>query len=178
MEPTQDETINSSDHKDESVMNEVKDPVDDVSQYAEPNMTSEKEQANATIEDLNDSEEDKVTAVAVASDKPYQIVDGNISANAFEGWKTYNGGGCGTCHGRGAVGSVGPNIGDSVATKLSIEEFKNIVINGKPGTLMRPNKTNKRVMDNLDNLYAYLHARGDGVLGPGNLIKLPFGKNE
>jgi len=31
-------------------------------------------------------------------------------------------------------------------------------------------------MENLDNLYAYLKARSDGVLGPGNLIKLPLGK--
>ena len=60
--------------------------------------------------------------------------------------------------------------------KLSKEEFVKIVTEGKPGTLMRPNKLNKRVMENMDNLYAYLHARGDGVLGPGNLIKLPLGK--
>lgn len=112
----------------------------------------------------------------VADDKPYQIVDGIISANAFEGWKTYNGGGCGACHGKGGIGAVGPNLGNSVTTKLTKEQFINIVTNGKSGTLMRPNKTNKRVMDNLDNLYAYLVARGDDVLGPGNLIKLPFGK--
>jgi mono/diheme cytochrome c family protein len=112
----------------------------------------------------------------VASDKPYQVVDGAISANAVEGWKTYNGGGCGACHGKGGIGAVGPNLADSVTKKLSKEEFDNIVTNGKPGTMMRPHNTNKRVMDNLDNLYAYLVARGDDVLGPGNLIKLPLGK--
>ncbi len=109
-------------------------------------------------------------------EKPYQLVDEKISANAIEGWKTYNGGGCGTCHGKGGKGAVGPNLGKSVTTKLSKDQFKSIVTNGKSGTLMRPNKTNKRVMDNLDNLYAYLVARGDDVLGPGNLIKLPLGK--
>jgi mono/diheme cytochrome c family protein len=113
---------------------------------------------------------------AVASDKPYQVTDGVISANTIEGWKTYNGGGCGACHGKGGSGAVGPNLANSVSTKLSKEQFINIVTNGKSGTLMRPNKTNKRVMDNLDNLYAYLVARGDDVLGPGNLIKLPLGK--
>ena len=81
--------------------------------------------------------------------------------------------GCGACHGKGGVG---PNLGQSVATKLSKDDFVNIVTNGKSGTLMRPNKTNKRVMANLDNLYAYLLARGDDVLGPGNLIKMPLGK--
>lgn len=110
--------------------------------------------------------------------KPYQVVDGNISANALEGWKTYNGGGCGTCHGKGAIGAVGPALGESLTKKLSKDDFFNIVTNGKSGTMMRPHKTNKRVMDNLDNLYAYLVARGDGVLGPGNLIKLPMGKTE
>ena len=113
---------------------------------------------------------------AVSGDKPYQLVDGVISANVVEGWKTYNGGGCGACHGKGGIGAVGPNLADSVINKLSKEQFVNIVTNGKSGTMMRPHKTNKRVMDNMDNLYAYLLARGDDVLGPGNLIKLPLGK--
>lgn len=111
-----------------------------------------------------------------ADEKPYQVVDGKISANAMEGWKTYNGGGCGACHGKGAIGAVGPNLGQSVTAKLTEEQFKNIVTNGLSGTMMRAHKTNKRVMDNLDNLYAYLLARGDDVLGPGNLIKMPLGK--
>ena len=110
------------------------------------------------------------------NEKPYQVIDGKISSNAMEGWKTYNGGGCGACHGKGGVGAVGPNLGQSVTTKLSKDDFVNIVTNGKSGTMMRPHKTNKRVMDNMDNLYAYLLARGDDVLGPGNLIKLPLGK--
>jgi len=118
-----------------------------------------------------------ITFAAYAEgEKPYQLTDGAISANAIEGWKTYNGGGCGACHGKGGKGGVGPNLGQSVTTKLSKDDFVNIVANGKSGTLMRPNKTNKRVMDNMDNLYAYLVARGDDVLGPGNLIKMPLGK--
>ena len=31
-------------------------------------------------------------------------------------------------------------------------------------------------MDNLDNIYAYIKARSDGVLGIENLIKFPLGK--
>jgi len=115
-------------------------------------------------------------AESADADRPYQLGDGRISANAVEGWKTYNGGGCGTCHGKGGIGAVGPNLADSVASKLSKEEFMDIVINGKSGTMMRPHRTNKRVMDNLEALYAYFAARGDGVLGPGNLIKHPLGK--
>ena len=113
---------------------------------------------------------------AFADEKPYEIVDGNISNNAIEGWKTYNGGGCGACHGKGGQGAVGPNLGESVTKKLSKDEFFNVVKNGRSGTMMRPHGNNKRVMDNLENLYVYLMARGDGVLGPGNLIKYPMGK--
>ena len=137
-------------------------------------VTAVEEKAEEIVEEVK--EEVAAAVEAVAGDKPYQLVDGVISANAVEGWKTYNGGGCGACHGKGGVGAVGPNLGQSVTQKLSKEEFVNIVTNGKPGTMMRPHKTNKRVMDNMDNLYAYLVARGDDVLGPGNLIKLPLGK--
>ena len=117
-------------------------------------------------------------AAHAEGEKPYEVVDGKISANAVEGWKTYNGGGCGGCHGRGGKGAVGPNLGESVTSKISKEQFVDIVTNGKPGTFMKPHKSNKRVMDNMDNLYAYLLARGDGLLGEANLIKFPLGKAE
>lgn len=111
-------------------------------------------------------------------DKPYKIIDGNIDSNTIEGWKTYNGAGCGACHGPGGIGAVAPALADSIATKIDKKTFIDTVINGKPGTLMKPNSANVRVMDNLDNLYAYLKARADGVLGPENLIKYPLGKKE
>lgn len=122
--------------------------------------------------------EPELEAVQQATDdaKPYQITDGKLSDNLMEGWRTYNGGGCGACHGKGGIGAVGPNLADSLKSKISKEQFYELVKNGKPGTMMRPNFTNKRVMDNLDNLYAYILARSDGVLGPENLIKFPMGK--
>ena len=114
----------------------------------------------------------------VINDKPYKVVGGNIDANTTEGWKTYNGGGCGACHGRGGSGGVAANLAESLTTKLDKKTFIEIVVNGKPGTLMKPNNANVKVMDNLDNLYAYVKARADGVLGPENLIKYPLGKIE
>lgn len=147
--------------------------VTEMEEKAEAMVEQVKEDATAAVAAATQELEEAVSAV---SDKPYQLVDGVISANVLEGWKTYNGGGCGACHGKGGVGAVGPNLAESVTKKLSKEQFVNIVTNGKSGTMMRPHKTNKRVMDNMDNLYAYLLARGDDVLGPGNLIKLPLGK--
>jgi mono/diheme cytochrome c family protein len=146
----------------ETAAEEVRGMLDEASQNADETIATVKEQAQESLIDIKASAEEKVAeVVAAATDKPYQIVDGKISANAFEGWKTYNGGGCGACHGKGAVGSVGPNIGERLTTKLSKEEFVKIVTEGKPGTLMRPNSSNKRVMENMDNLYAYLLARAE-----------------
>jgi hypothetical protein len=58
------------------------------------------------------------------------------------------------------------------------EKFKDIVTNGFPGSLMKPHRNDKRVMKNLDNLYNYMKARADGVLGPENLIKNTLGKKK
>lgn len=114
---------------------------------------------------------------AVTSDsKPYRIIDGNIDKEIIEGWKTYNGGGCGGCHGRGGSGGVASNLAESPVVKNDEEKFKDYVINGYPGTLMKPHRNDERVMENLDNLYNYLKARADGILGPENLIKYPLGK--
>jgi mono/diheme cytochrome c family protein len=109
-------------------------------------------------------------------DTPYQVVDGKIDANTFEGWKSFRGNGCGTCHGGAGQGGAGPNLTVSLQEKINKERFVETVTNGRSGTLMRPFKTSPRVMDNLDNIYAYLKARSDGVLGSENLIKFPLGK--
>jgi len=118
---------------------------------------------------------------AVATDgKPYQIIDGKIDKNTFEGWRTYNGGGCGGCHGPGGIGKMGgSNLAESLVIKNNDKEkFNDYVTNGVPNTRMKPNRNDKRLMDNLDNLFSYLKARADGVLGPENLIKHPLGKKE
>lgn len=113
---------------------------------------------------------------AVEDEKPYQVVDDKIDANTFEGWRSFRGNGCGTCHGGAGQGGAGPNLTVSLKEKIDKERFVKTVTDGRPGTLMRPFKTSPRVMDNLDNIYAYLKARSDGVLGPENLIKFPLGK--
>ena len=114
-------------------------------------------------------------AFAVEDEKPYQVVDVKIDANTFEGWKNFRGGG-GTCHGGAGQGGAGPNLTVSLLEKVDKTMFVETVTNGRNGTLMRPFKINPRVMDNLDNIYTYLKARSDGVLGPENLIKFPLGK--
>lgn len=111
------------------------------------------------------------------ADVPYQVVDGRIDQDTVEGWKVYRGiGTCATCHGPAGQGGVGSDLTDSLKERVDYELFRQIVANGKSGTMMKPFKTNQAVMDNLDKIYAYLKARADGVLGPGNLLKEPLGK--
>lgn len=170
-------------HEKEQAMNEVKEEsvatMEEIETHAKEAITDLQEQvatAQQEVESAAEMMESDASAAIDTSGKPYQLVDGQISQNAIEGWKTYNGGGCGACHGKGGIGAVGPNLGVSVTEKLTKEQFVDVVTNGRSGTMMRPHKTNTRVMENLDNLYAYLVARGDDVLGPGNLIKSPLGK--
>ena len=76
-------------------------------------------------------------------------------------------------------GGVATNLAESPVIKNNDKEtFDNYVTNGYPGTLMKPHDNDGRVKENLDNLYSYLKARADGVLGPENLIKHPLGKIE
>ena len=114
-------------------------------------------------------------AFAVEDEKPYQVIDGKIDKNTFEGWRSFRGGTCGVCHGGAGQGGAGPNLTLSLVEKIDKAKFIEIVTNGRSGTLMKPFKNNNRVIDNLDNIYAYLKARTDGVLGPESLIKFPLG---
>ncbi len=113
-----------------------------------------------------------INSFAAEDEKPYQVIDGKIDENTFEGWKAYRGGTCGQCHGgagQGLIASLAEKIDDKA-------RFIKLVKNGTPGTPMPPFKKNIRVMDNLDNIYAYIKARSDGVLGTENLLKFPLGK--
>ena len=117
-----------------------------------------------------------INSFATENEKPYQVIDGKIDKNTFEGWRSFRGGTCGICHGGAGQGGAGPNLTVSLVEKIDKEMFVKIVTNGSSGTLMKPFKNNNRVIDNLDNIYAYLKARSDGILGPENLIKFPLGK--
>ena len=118
-----------------------------------------------------------VTEQQVA-DTPYRVIDGRIDPNTIEGWKTFRGiGGCTACHGPAGEGGVGKNLMEGLTSKrLDEQQFKGVVAEGRSGTMMKAFKYNQAVMDNLDNIYAYIQARADGVLGPDNLIKYPLGK--
>ena len=111
--------------------------------------------------------------LAIADDKPpYTVVDGDkVDANTLAGWKTWRAMACERCHGAQQQGLVGPSLIDAMK-KLSKDEFKNTILEGRPGTAMAPFKEAKTVVDNIDNLYAYLKGRSDGAIKPGHLHPL------
>jgi mono/diheme cytochrome c family protein len=117
----------------------------------------------------------KVVANAVQSpakqDGPplYTVVDGDkVDDKTLEGWRTWRAMACERCHGAQQQGLVGPSLIDALKV-LSKEQFKETVMNGRPGTVMPPFKQSKTVTDNIDNLYAYLKGRSDGAIKPGHL---------
>jgi hypothetical protein len=61
---------------------------------------------------------------------------------------------------------VGPNLADSLKM-ISKEEFTDVVANGKTGTIgsMPAWKSNPKVIEGNDSIYAYLKARSDGAIG-------------
>ena len=113
------------------------------------------------------------SSVAIADDTPlYKVVDGDkVDANTLAGWKTWRAMACERCHGAKQEGLVGPSLIDGMK-KLSKDEFKQTVLEGRSGTAMAPFKEAKTVVDNIDNLYAYLKGRSDGAIKPGRLHPL------
>ena len=100
-----------------------------------------------------------------SGDKPYKVVDGNkVDPATMEGFRTWRAAACDRCHGANQEGMVGPSLIAGLQ-RLSKEQFKDVVTNGRNARGVMPAfKTNKTVMDNLDQLYAYLNGRSDGAI--------------
>jgi methanol metabolism-related c-type cytochrome len=104
--------------------------------------------------------------------KPYVIQNGKVDAHTYNGYRRY-GESCLRCHGPdGAGSSYAPSLVDSLK-HLSHDEFALIVINGRQNVstsaenVMPAFGTTEDVVNYLDDIYAYLKARSDGVLGRG-----------
>src|SRR5262245_26116346 len=112
-----------------------------------------------------------------AEEKPYHIADdGTVDWPTFNGYRRYNSV-CNTCHGPdGAGSSFGPALAESLK-RLSYEQFTEIVVNGKTEVNTAVQKkmpsfgTDPNVMCYLDDIYTYLKARADGVVGRGRPAK-------
>ena len=106
------------------------------------------------------------------TEKPYTIVDGKVDKKTFNGWRRYTES-CLRCHGPdGAGSSYAPSLVDS-AKHMTQDEFNEIVVNGRTNVnassenVMPPFGEVEDVVSYLDDIWAYLKARADGVLGRG-----------
>jgi methanol metabolism-related c-type cytochrome len=112
-------------------------------------------------------------AMAQDEEKPYKITeDGTVDWYTYSGFRRYHAD-CHVCHGPDGLGSsFGPALVESLKT-LSYEDFLDIVTNGRKNVttssenVMPSFGLNPNVMCFVDDIYAYLKARSDGVLPRG-----------
>lgn len=110
------------------------------------------------------------TALQAGADEPaagtglYTVVEGyKVDAATMKGFRAWRAGACDRCHGANQEGLVGPSLIASLKV-LTKEEFVKTVTEGRLEKGMVSFKTSKIVMDNMDNLYAYLKGRSDGAI--------------
>ena len=78
---------------------------------------------------------------------------------------------CQVCHGLAGAGStIGPSLLDK-RREIDLDRWMEVVVNGYEGQIgvMPGWGTNPNVMNYIDQLYAFLKARSDGVLPGGRL---------
>ncbi|HEY3177535.1 MAG TPA: c-type cytochrome [Casimicrobiaceae bacterium] len=96
------------------------------------------------------------------SNPTYRVVDGyKVDTNTMNGFRAWRAGACDRCHGANQEGLLGPSLLEAMKT-LSKEEFIKIVRDGRLDKGMVRFSSSKTVMDNIDNLYAYLKGRSKG----------------
>jgi mono/diheme cytochrome c family protein len=108
----------------------------------------------------------------LAAENAYTVVDGKVDKKTFNGWRRYTES-CMRCHGPdGAGSSFGPDLVDSVK-HMTQDEFNEVVVNGRTNVnaantnVMPPFGEVEDVVLYLNDIWAYLKARADGVLGRG-----------
>jgi methanol metabolism-related c-type cytochrome len=123
-------------------------------------------------------------AAAVAADyrsfvftpeQPYYFEDGKVDFGTYNGFRRYHSE-CHVCHGPAGLGSsYAPALMKSLQD-LSYNEFVDVVVRGKTGmnNMVMPSfADNMNVLPYLPDIYAYLKARSDGVIGPARPDKFP-----
>ena len=109
---------------------------------------------------------------AKTDNKPYKVVDGTkVDSKTMDGFRAWRAAACDRCHGAQQEGLVGPSLIESFKT-LSKEDFKKTVSEGRLDKGMPSFKTSPQVMENLDNLYAYLKGRSNGDITQAKVEEL------
>jgi mono/diheme cytochrome c family protein len=99
-----------------------------------------------------------------AQPKLYTVVDGyKVDAETMKGFRAWRAAACDRCHGANQEGLVGPSLLASMKT-LSKEEFVKVVTNGRLEKGMQSFGNSPQVVENMNQLYAYLKGRSDGAI--------------
>jgi mono/diheme cytochrome c family protein len=94
----------------------------------------------------------------------YTVMDGyKVDHETMQGFRTWRAAACDRCHGPNQEGMVGPSLIESLK-RMSREEFAKTLAEGRLEKGMPSWQTNKQVMENMDQLYAYLKGRSDGAI--------------
>ena len=101
----------------------------------------------------------------VHADEPlYKVVDGyKVDANTMKGFRTWRAAACDRCHGANQEGLVGPSLITSLKT-LPKQDFIKTVTEGRLDKGMQSFGNSPMVMQNINQLYAYLKGRSDGAI--------------
>jgi methanol metabolism-related c-type cytochrome len=108
------------------------------------------------------------TSFQFTPEKPYYVEDGKVDFGTYNGFRRYHSE-CHVCHGPAGMGSsYAPALMKSLQD-LTYQQFMNVIIKGREGvnnTVMPSFASNMNVLPYLNDIYAYLKARSDGVIGP------------
>jgi mono/diheme cytochrome c family protein len=112
-------------------------------------------------------------ATAHAQDKLYTVVDGyKVDSETMKGFRTWRAAACDRCHGPNQEGLVGPSLINSLKV-LTKEEFVTTVTDGRLLKGMVSFSANTTVMNNMNQLYAYLKGRSDGAITRARVEEIP-----
>ena len=114
-----------------------------------------------------------LAGTAQAQDKPYTVTDGyKVDAETMKGFRAWRAAACDRCHGANQEGLVGPSLINSLKT-LSKDDFILTVSKGRLEKGMQSFGNSPAVMDNMNQLYAYLKGRSDGAITRAKVEEVP-----
>jgi methanol metabolism-related c-type cytochrome len=115
-------------------------------------------------------------------EKPYQYVDGKVDFGTYNGFRRYHSS-CHVCHGPDGLGSTyAPPLIESIG-RIGYDGYLEAVVNGiknvstSEQSVMPSFGEDPNVMNYVDDIYSYLKARADGVIGRGRPDRLPKPKD-
>ena len=116
-------------------------------------------------------------------DKPYEYVDGKVDFGTYNGFRRYHSS-CHVCHGPDGLGSTyAPPLIESIE-RIGYDGYLEAVVNGienvstSQQSVMPSFGEDPNVMNYVDDIYSYLKARADGIIGRGRPDRLPKPKDD